>query len=963
MNRLLRLVLFGILLCFSVENFAQENKQDLDYELLGLKTDTLMMKHANKGEFQEGLKLCKEKEAHFLNAKSWSYYIQAINDRAWFYHTLDSLEQFKEIIFENFAKADKYIKQEDPQWLRAKEQINSYHYLVGDYKSALEIIKDVIPVKEKLPINDKNRMLRLNEIALTYKNLGNTYNHLKDPDNAISAFKKSISILKQHENLTLEIGERYNTIAISFKLKGELDSALYYLNKSEVLFKNVDLKGRFKGYKFETYIQSFETWVEKENYERAKDYLDLIEKLPLTNKQTVSWYERSARYYRKIGALKKSKEYILKAQDLSKEYKTRSSPPLRAKRGLELVKAMKDLGEEEAAIDVLQEGLKTLAPEFSPTSIYSNPDAQNFFSKPDALNILHEKGRIFYTKYLESDSLTYLEASYETYLVACEVIKLVRQGIRSSDSKNDLSKHTISVYEEAINVAFELFKTSKNNEYVSTAFKLAESNKAQLLLENLNEQEARGYAGIPDSLYKKEKGLRLLLAKLEDKAIRSGVNANSDLIFKTRQELSQFASLLEKSYPRYYSLKYNNEPVEPQFIQEEILDEDAALIEYFVGDDQIFVFVITRDHLTMHEMKKDATEMDYLLKFRNILKNRPDGASAELEYSNFVTTSRQVYQSFVEKALEAIPNEISTLFIIPDDHINYVPFEVLLLEDPKTSPGYSLDSKKYLFEEYALNYNYSATLLSKVISKKEAKFEGDFIGYAPSFADGEVEVPRAGSPPFKLSNLKCNKDEVESIFTMIGGGKKIEAQATKADFLKEAKQYKIIHLATHAFVDQHDSKLNKIFLQDDFLSDVNLYNLELNTELAVLSACNTGSGELLKGEGVMNLARGFINAGCSSTLMSMWSVDDCATADLMLLFYQSLKDGLHKDEALRQAKKQYLTTANKTKLHPYYWAAFVPFGDMKALDLNPSWFQNKGLMAIVGISLFSILFFMYRKKR
>jgi len=111
----------------------------------------------------------------------------------------------------------------------------------------------------------------------------------------------------------------------------------------------------------------------------------------------------------------------------------------------------------------------------------------------------------------------------------------------------------------------------------------------------------------------------------------------------------------------------------------------------------------------------------------------------------------------------------------------------------------------------------------------------------------------------------------------------------------------------------------------------------------------------------MNLARGFINAGCSSTLMSMWSVDDCATADLMRLFYKGIKEGLHKDEALRRAKIEYLDTAKKTKLHPYYWAAFIPFGDMKAVELSSG---GLGYMLPAGLAvgLLALLFLYFRRK-
>jgi len=931
---------------------AQSDKKK-EFELLGQEQHTLMIKHLNKGDFSSAMDACNKKEDYFLKAKSWTLYIKSRNDKAWLYHRADSLEMLKEIVFENIVLADKYLENSDRQWIRAREQVNSYYYLIGDYKSALEIIKEMIPLKEKLDL-DKF------EIGMSYKNLGIVYNRLRDTDNALSNFKKSIKVIYGEGRLGLSSGERFNNIARTFKSRGDLDSALTYLELAESLFDTIKINSKFKSKKVHTYVLLAESWLEKKDYQKSKYYFDLAEKLPLNTGETIIWNEMVAKYYRELGQYKKAREAVKKANELAKESGVRYSPPLRARRNQELVNNLVKDDNDNEALKVLQKSLQILAPTFLKDDFHSNPKSELLLDKPDALILLQEKGRILKRKHNKEKDIAYLKSSYHTYMTACDVIRDVRQGIRSTDSKNDLSKTTISVYEEAISIAYELYKFTEDEEYISVAFQWAESNKAQLLLENLNEQEARGFAGIPDSLSEKENGLRLYLAALEDGALREGRNAdNDDNIFKIRQEISQFSLKLEKSYPRYFKQKYNNDPVNPSFVQDSLLDDHTALIEYFVGVDKIYVFVIGKEFIHFDELDKQSIDMTQIGRFRNILKTRPGNKAPEVEYNEFVEASRSVYNSFVKNALDHLPNSINTLIIIPDDQINYIPFEVLLREEPNGSASYSLASQSYLFEDFAVNYNYSATLLNKVISKEENDFKSNFIGYAPTFT-GSTSKDSRGLINFELSNLKCNKDEVSKIESIVGGEKRISDDATKENFLNEANQYKIIHLATHAFVNQSDSKLNRIFLQDDFLSDVNLYNLELDTELAVLSACNTGSGELLKGEGVMNLARGFINAGCSSTLMSMWSVDDCTTSDLMQLFYKQLKNNLNKDEALQRAKIEYLNSANKSKLHPYYWAAFIPFGDMKAMDLKSDWYQSTALP--IGLIILAFGFFIFYRR-
>ena len=954
MKRIGLYIIFGISFLLAL----QVNAQDLEKEKLfqlGLDYDTLMYGHINKGDFSSALEKCSKKEDYFFKAESWSNYVKSKNDRAWIYHRIDSLKLLKEAVFSNFEVAKKYLTSEDLEWIRAKEQVNTYYHKIGDYESSLEILKEIIILKEKLNLNKF-------EVAATYVNLGTAYNRLRDTENALRNFKKSIKVIYGDGLPGQSSGERYNQIARTFKSRGDLDSALVYLKKSELLYKPTMLTIRFKAKKVETYILFIETYLEKKEFEKAKYYLDLTEKLPLSTRETTIWHEKMGTYYREIKDYQKSKNSILTASNLAKESGVRYSPPLRARRKIELAKTYIGNGQDEEALIVLQDGLKLLAPTFNSEDFKNNPKSGFLFDKPYALIILQEKARILHRKYVNSGSEDYLKASFDTYQVACDVIRDVRQGIRSSDSKNDLSERSISVYEEAIQAAFELSRITANKDYISIAFKLAESNKAQLLLENLNEQEARGFEGIPDSILEKENNLRLYLAALEDRALRGSINKDDDKIFKLRQELIQFSSFLENSYPRYYKLKYNNDPIEPELVQNQLLNDSTALVEYFVGIEKIYVFVITKNDLFMDELVKDSVEMDQIANFRNLLKNQPGNDSPENEYANFVKSSRQVYSSFVKGALAKIPKSVNTLIIVPDDQINYIPFEVLLLDEPQNDASYSLSSQSYLFEDFAVNYNYSATLLHKVISKDNEIAKANFIGYAPTFAGDSKNESRL-STTFELSNLKCSKDEVNSILSIVGGEQRISEKATMANFLKEAKDYKIIHLATHAFVNQSDSKLNRIFLQDDFLSDVNLYNLELNTEMAVLSACNTGSGELLKGEGVMNLARGFINAGCSSTIMSMWSVDDCATADLMLMFYKEIKKGSCKDEALRKAKIEYLNSANKTKLHPYYWAAFIPFGNMKAIDLHQPWYAHLAVPMVLILSVFGLFLFYYFKKK
>lgn len=158
-----------------------------------------------------------------------------------------------------------------------------------------------------------------------------------------------------------------------------------------------------------------------------------------------------------------------------------------------------------------------------------------------------------------------------------------------------------------------------------------------------------------------------------------------------------------------------------------------------------------------------------------------------------------------------------------------------------------------------------------------------------------------------------------------------------------------------------------VFYQDkDSIEDGNLYayeiySLQLNAELAVLSACNTGSGKLQQGEGVMNLARGFSYAGVPGIVMSLWSINDISSAKIMGYFYTYLKAGYSKSEALQKAKLDYIQKADNLTANPYYWAGFVIIGNQHEISFNT--FNYSWVLVFSGIIVFVLIAFLWRKSK
>lgn len=258
-----------------------------------------------------------------------------------------------------------------------------------------------------------------------------------------------------------------------------------------------------------------------------------------------------------------------------------------------------------------------------------------------------------------------------------------------------------------------------------------------------------------------------------------------------------------------------------------------------------------------------------------------------------------------------------------------------------------------------ISYDYSASLWRSKNQKNKNKYSKKFAGFAPSFNDLVASESRSCHSE-EFYTLKCSEEEVEGIKKIIGGEIFSGVQASKEAFQKHADDYQILHLATHACVDEENAMLNKIHFTDNYLSSYDLSILDLNADLVVLSACNTGTGKLLKGEGMMSLARSFRQAGCQSTVMSLWPVNDCSTAAIMKLFYSNLSKGEDKNLALRNAKLSYLESANKMERSPFYWAAFIQSGNVDVLNYSKGFFSKKYFWLLPIIML--MLFFFFKRK-
>ncbi|HHH49502.1 MAG TPA: CHAT domain-containing protein, partial [Saprospiraceae bacterium] len=245
----------------------------------------------------------------------------------------------------------------------------------------------------------------------------------------------------------------------------------------------------------------------------------------------------------------------------------------------------------------------------------------------------------------------------------------------------------------------------------------------------------------------------------------------------------------------------------------------------------------------------------------------------------------------------------------------------------------------------------------------------NLIAFAPEFKAKDERLNLVFRQEF-LSSLKYNRKEIKGISKWIKADLLTNEDATKENFLKLSPMYKIIHLATHGQANNKRGEYSFLAFSAandsiELLHASDLYNIDLPAELIVLSACETGVGELKRGEGILSLARGFSFAGVKSILTTLWKVSDKKAASFMDFFYKNISEGLQKDEALRKAKIAYMANCSKREAAPFYWASYIAMGDMDAIELFPEpeesfllWYILSGL-CIVGMAL---SFYLWREK-
>ncbi|MCO4292600.1 CHAT domain-containing protein [Solitalea sp. MAHUQ-68] len=807
---------------------------------------------------------------------------------------------------------------------------NAY-YILSNFDSA----KYYFDQAEKISLNTRN----ISSLDRLYNSLGALYYESGNYLQSENYFEKAISIINSQKSIDKDaLVYLSNNLASAFRKLGHYNKALKLYK--DLLPYEIGLAS-LKQNIGHTYLRMGKNDSALMYLSQVRSEIDPVSRIRLFNDFANAYfnkkeYQQAGLYFNR--ALKENITFfgLGKNVDRSSTHLGKSS-------------IQEQQGNYRKALEELQLAIINLTLSFEDKNIYTNPPvANNAISVLELYHTLIRKAAVFRKLGSETKEFKDLEMALKTYQLALGLADYIRKSYDSDEAKLFFGNDLHEIFEQAINTAFDLYDRDKSNFYLETAFTLSEMSKGAVLYESIRNLEIKNVPGVPTHLIEQEKRIKqkitLLMLKLsESQDTKNGLDLRNQ-IRDFEIELGRVQKQFEKN-ETYYHLKYNSNTVSRKDLQSYLKNANTAAISYFMGSTELFTFFLSPDGFSASRQPIDNAFIKDLYSFKNELYELPAGS----KYNGYAPSFR-LFQKLVYPFIRSI-SSYKKLLIIPDGELNYIPFEAL-----NSTPKFD----KFILHDYAIAYAYSFSFLG-IKSLKTNNTQDRILAMAP-FTDRSI------NSNIGFLYLPASGEEIKDI----NGDRYYGKDAQKKLFLKIASNYNIIHLATHAKTDVNDP-LNAFISfypysqnkQSDFkLFTSEIYNMRLNNlKLVILSACETGNGKLVNGEGIMSLARAFAYAGCPNIISTLWNANDESSSKISILLHKYLKEGYSAEEALRKAKLTYLNDPEiESRFRtPNYWANFIFVGEIQESS-------NDNLLTYVSLFfmtllLIVILYWGVRKKK
>lgn len=912
-----------ILLLFIISPHSQDFKELPEYERLYLAAEKLYHSETASEETDRAA-LANYRQAIVILTTN-KQYNKILADSYLKCGILQMMSNQQELALDCFRGAETTVRQSnnlsDSFLFQPYLYEGSIHYNKNNLDSAGWFFNKADVINNKFP--------GLNESERLFNKLGVLYYETGDYKKSITYFERALYLVEKASSPNVLFIVNYkNNIANALMKLGEY-------NKAQGIFTDI-LKYQLNENELAYNIGT--SYMEEGNYEKALSFLRRMTELDAEK------FSNLSKVFIGLGLYDSAKVYLVKATN---SFTAGKGTGKKINYGI-ILKYSGDLklatGDAVQAVADYHRAVNYLYPSFTDTSVNSNPSAyaglQNFTLLFDALT---GKAAAFNILSNQQKKQDYLVHSLNAYSSALKLAAHIERTYFSDDARLFLKRKVNPATQKAVAVAIDLYHQSKtDNHYLNTAFAFVENNKASVLQAGLQHLRLAGIEGIPTELLARERNYQSSITKLRIQLMNTSDSATFLALQQQIQDgeigLASVQKMLDEN-PVYHQLKFNTGSININTIRRQV-KEDEAILSYYYTETDLLCFYITKDISGIVTTPLKGDLFSKILSLRKELENPQASGRKSLQ-----DAGASLYQYLVSPVLEKIDDK-KRLVIIPFNEISYVPFEMMM----------DAQEGRLLLNRFAVSYNYSANFITDKNDALKNKYK--VLAMAPFAETGNAQTVQP--------QLPSSLEEITGLpgTTLFGAG------AGKKEFVSLAGQYPIVHLATHAFADDADplqSYVEFYGLKNDAdtnhrLYEQEIYSLDLKTvRLVILSACQTGDGLLVNGEGIMSLSRAFSYAGCKSVITSLWKADDEATSFIVKQLHHYLQKGMPKDEALQKAKIDYLNSdriSDRFKT-PAYWAHLVLIGDSQSLvETGFAWYWYG---AVILFLLFVIFLFIRKR--
>jgi CHAT domain-containing protein/Tfp pilus assembly protein PilF len=881
-----------------------DKEKESDHLLkLGLLYWNLGQMSTSTEKYQAALKISKKyalkkqelESQHALDI--YSHYVEA--------KRLRDKDQFDEATQE-FQKAIVIARQigSKEHELKCLRQLGFTYWLMNDLEEFYAKNKKGLEIAREL--NHKTEIGRCsNNVGLYY------WRYKTDYSQALRYYQEALQIARELENKTDE-ADFLSNMGIIYKRIGNLDKAINLFNEALQIDYQLSREKEIS-----KALNNLGTTI------RSKIQLEFREN---DFNQAIDYFKESLELARKIGDKETEIKVLNNLGSINSDARNHSKALEYFNQGLEKAKQSEDKESEGMLLNNL--GIVHY-------NLGNYEKSTRYFEK--AIHLVQNVGggQILWEAYLELGNTLREQnepnRALQKYKNSIETIELIRSNIQNEEQKASFlgTDKRIEAYQNLIDLLIHLHESQPNRNYDLQAFNYMEQAKARAFLDSLELSKIDISSHVDFKLLNQEKELEKDITKVYIQLLDG--DSSSEKRDKLEDGLNSLEDQLEAlkleiriENPAYAQLIFPK-AVPMEEAQKKLLDNKTAFFAYTIGKRSSYAFVLTKKELKIFKIpsREDLQNMvsDYL-------KIITDKSNQDFDLG---------YTLFSQLVMPGINANIKNIIFVPGDILNFLPFETLITQK---------EMNRWLIEDYTITYAPSISSLYELIDRKKAngsKRRMDLLALGDPYF-GSLETEENGEDilkgffstnTFNLYRLEYSGIEIEKISALFSENKKtiFQRESASEEQLKnhQLENYKILHFATHSLIDDKKPDRSSIVLaldkdqkEDGLLRMKEIYNLNLNSDLVTLSACQTGLGQLIRGEGIEGINRAFFYAGASSVLMSLWAVNDQATYQLMERFYTHLRSSDTIMKALRKAKLEMISSG--TLSHPYYWAGFIISG-------------------------------------